>query len=79
MSKIDKVSYDPESDVLMFELSSSAPIAFAREMGNVVVHFTKQNVPVLIEILNASSFVLQMQDAMDKKEEPLKGPLPAGA
>lgn len=51
-----KISYEPEADVLMWEISSQ-PIDFAKEIGNVVVHFTKNNLPVLIEILEASNFL----------------------
>lgn len=72
MEKTDsKISYEPEADVLSWELSREAPIDFAREMGNIVVHFTKQNIPVLIEILNASSFVSQAEHLVRGKPETL--------
>ena len=51
-----KISYEPEADVLMWEITNK-PIDFAKEIGNVVVHFTKNNMPVLIEILEASKFL----------------------
>lgn len=59
MSNDRKISYEPEADVLTVEMSREAPIDFAKELGDVVVHFTKHNVPVLIEVLNASQFVTQ--------------------
>lgn len=59
MSMNHETSYEPEADVLSVEISREAPIDFAKELGNVVVHFTKHNVPVLIEVLNASQFVTQ--------------------
>lgn len=63
MKKEGKISYEPEADVLTWEISPDAPIDSAREVGNIVVHFTKNNVPVLIEILEASSFIKRAEDA----------------
>lgn len=51
-----KVRYEPEADVLTWELSKKN-IYFASEVGNVVIHFTKNNLPVLIEFLEASKFL----------------------
>ncbi|MEK7481645.1 MAG: DUF2283 domain-containing protein [Patescibacteria group bacterium] len=50
------VNYEPEADVLWWEMSK-APIDHAEEMGNMVVHFTKKNTPVLVEILEAKKFL----------------------
>lgn len=52
----EKISYDSESDILMWEVANK-PIDFAKEIGNIVVHFTKNSVPVLVEILEASKFL----------------------
>lgn len=51
-----KISYEPKADVLTFEVSKK-PIDFAEEMGNIIVHFSKDNNPVLLEILEASKFL----------------------
>ncbi len=51
-----KISYEPEADVLTWELSDKN-IYSAKELGNVVVHFSRTNVPVLIEFLEASKFL----------------------
>lgn len=51
-----KVSYEPEADVLTWELSKKN-IYSASEVGNVVIHFTKNNLPVLIEFMEASKFL----------------------
>lgn len=51
-----KINYEAEADVLTIE-SSPAPIDYAKEVGNVVVHFTRDNQPVLLEILEASKFL----------------------
>lgn len=50
-----KLSYEPEADVLSYEVGEES-IDHAEEVGNVVVHFSKTKVPVLIEILEASIF-----------------------
>lgn len=47
--------YDPDADVLSIEVSKK-PIDYAQEMGDLVVHFTKNNQPVLLEILHARKF-----------------------
>lgn len=61
-----KISYEPEADVLMWEIADS-PIAHAKEIGNIVVHFTKNNVPVLIEILEAGKFLAKTKHVVEKK------------
>lgn len=50
------IKYEPEADVLWWEINKD-PIDYAEEMGNVVVHFNKKNVPVLIEVLEAKKFL----------------------
>ncbi len=52
------VSYEPEADVLSWEISDK-PIDYAKEAGNVIVHFSKNNTPVFIELLEASKFFTQ--------------------
>ena len=52
-----RISYEPEADVLMWEVGKRGQIDFAEETGNVVVHFTKKGTPVLVEILEASKFL----------------------
>ena len=49
-------SFDAEADILTWELASGQ-IAYAKETGGVIIHFTEVNVPVVIEILNASKFL----------------------
>ena len=50
-----KISYDSDADVLSMESAGRIAIDHAEEMGNLVVHFSKTNKPVLVEILEASS------------------------
>ena len=62
-----KISYEPEADVLMWEITNK-PINFAKEVGNVIVHFTKNNMPVLIEVLEASKFLAKAKNLVEKGE-----------
>jgi hypothetical protein len=51
-----KISYNREDDIMLLEVSE-APIDFAEEMGPIIIHFTKERKPVLLEILDASEFI----------------------
>ncbi|MDP2655482.1 MAG: DUF2283 domain-containing protein [bacterium] len=55
MKKINpKASYDRDADVLTLTGSVGGRIDHANELGNFVVHFTKDDRPLLIEVLEAS-------------------------
>jgi len=54
MKKTPKASYDPDADVLTLAGAVKGRIDHAREMGNFIVHFTKDDRPLLIEVLEAS-------------------------
>ena len=70
----EKISYEPEADILMWEIAHQ-PIDSAREIGNVVIHFTKNNIPVLIEILEASKFLARAKNLMTKEGQlPIRKP-----
>ncbi len=60
-----KISYEPEADVLTWEITDK-PIDYAKEIDDVVVHFTKNNLPVLIEILEASKFLSKAKSIVKK-------------
>ena len=68
-----KISYEPEADVLTWEITDK-PIDFAKEVGNVVVHFTKNNMPVLIEVLEASKFLAKAKSLVQKDKISTKAP-----
>lgn len=38
---------------------SDEPIDYAEEVGNIIVHFTREGKPVLLEILDASEFLAE--------------------
>lgn len=67
-----KFKYDPDSDVLMWETSKKRGIDHATRVANVVVHFSHENIPVLIEILEATKFITETKKLLGKlkvKEE----------
>lgn len=51
-----RIGYDREKDILLIEVSRK-PVDHAEEMGPLIVHFSKQNRAVLIEVLDASDFL----------------------
>jgi hypothetical protein len=59
--------YDVEANIISWELSKS-PISHAREFGNLIMHFSKSGKPVIIEILDASSFVGQIDKLRNIKD-----------
>lgn len=70
----EKISYEAEADVLTWEISNQS-IDFAKEIGNIVVHFNKKNVPVLIEILEASKFLAKAKSLLKKEgQKSIKNP-----
>jgi len=54
-----KVSYNRESDVLLIQ-ASEAKVDYAEEMDPIIVHFTKDGKPVLLEILDASEVISEV-------------------
>lgn len=66
MKKNIKITYDPEADILSLESREPAEIDYATEMGNIIVHFSKKNKPILIEVLEASK-VMQKTEHIFKK------------
>lgn len=51
--------YDAEADVMAVKLIAKPRIAYAQEMGDVIVHFNKSDRPVYLEILNSRNFFRQ--------------------
>lgn len=58
--------------MLSWELSQR-PIDFAEEAGNMVVHFARDNVPVLVEILEASKFLAHAETIVAEKSHRIGG------
>ncbi len=66
-NQLASFSYEPDADVLTWEVSGK-PINYAKEIGNIVVHFTKNNIPVLVEILEASKFLTKAKSITAKEK-----------
>jgi len=54
-----KARYSREDDVLLLYLSEGR-IDHAEESGGVIVHFSPEDRPVLLEVLDASDFVSRL-------------------
>lgn len=50
------VKYYTDEDILVIKLSNT-PYDFAEKEGDFIVHFSKKNKPVRLEILHASKFI----------------------
>lgn len=51
-----KFRYDKKDDVLMVWFSNQK-VDYAEQEKNIIIHFSKKNKPVLMEILDASLFL----------------------
>lgn len=78
MKKNDRppFSYDIESDVLSWELNDK-PVVYAKEMGNVVIHFSQGHAPVFVEVLEATKLLTNALGILEKSGVSLPRPLPA--
>ena len=63
-----RIKYNREDDVLLIEISDEK-IDYAEEAGNMIIHFSKDGKPVLIEILDASEFLTEIMKASMKGME----------
>ena len=59
--------YDAEANILSWEVAQGK-ISHAREFGNFIVHVSSSGKPVLVEILNASKFIGQMEKLKNIKD-----------
>ena len=60
--------YDRDADILSIEVSKS-PIDYAQEMGDLVVHFSNRDKPVLLEILNVKRFFKKSLRLLPEEEK----------
>ncbi len=63
-----KINYDKETDILIIEFSSK-PIEYAEEEGPIIVHFAKNDEPVLLEIQGGKEFILNTFTSMINEKE----------
>ncbi|KFD40551.1 hypothetical protein HX99_01115 [Peptococcaceae bacterium SCADC1_2_3] len=63
-----KIKYSRDVDILLVELSDK-PIGYAEEEGQIIIHFSKNGEPVLLEILDAKDFILNSLSSVIKEKE----------
>ena len=59
--------YDPESNILCWEIASGE-ISHVREIGNFIIHLSPSGKPILLEILDASKFIGQIEKLKNIKD-----------
>ena len=64
-----KISYDRDVDILMIQIGEEK-IEYAEEMDGIIVHFTKEDKPILIEILDASDFITSLNKVAISSKKP---------
>lgn len=57
------ITYSKDVDILLIEVSDGR-ISYAEEAGGMIVHFTEDDRPVLLEIQGAKEFVARARDAV---------------
>jgi uncharacterized protein YuzE len=55
-----EMRYDREDDVLMIWFAPQKQIDHTEQVGQIILHLTAQGEPVLLEILNAQTFVPEL-------------------
>ncbi len=61
-----KAKYYEDADLISWKISKK-PFEYASRSGDFVVHYSKDDEPVLIEILNASKFLKEANSSLPKK------------
>ena len=67
-NKQDKISYEAEADIVRVELSKK-DIQYAKEVGPLVVHMSKDHAPVYLEILDATRFLTMLKGLLPKERQ----------
>lgn len=63
-----KIKYSKDVDALLIEISDK-DIDYAEEQGQIIVHFSREGQPVLIEILDAKQFLLKTLTSVVEEKE----------
>ncbi len=58
-----RVKYYSDGDILVIKLSNT-PYDYAEQEGDFIVHFSKNNRPVRIEILNGRKFIQETSQTL---------------
>jgi len=63
-----KYKYDPETDVLVITLGVETP-DFGEQRENIITHYTKDGLPIEIEILDASKTAVKILEAITRTKK----------
>jgi uncharacterized protein YuzE len=63
-----KYKYDPETDVLVMTFGVETP-DFGEQRENIITHYTKDGLPVEIEILDASKTAVRILEAITRTKK----------
>jgi len=63
-----KIRYSKDVDALLIEFSDKN-IDYAEEEGQMIIHFSKEGEPVLLEILDAKEFILSSLSSLERERE----------
>lgn len=55
-----KMQYDRDDDVLMIWFAQGLQVDHAEQAGDTILHVSENGTPILLEILNAQDFVLEL-------------------
>ena len=61
-----KAKYYQDADILSLRISKK-PYKFARQEGDLIVHYSQDKEPVLIEIVNATKFLKETNKSLPKE------------
>lgn len=67
-----KIKYNGDVDILLIELNDS-DIDYAEEYDDIIIHYSKDGVPVLIEALEAKKLSMNIFDSIINNKEILAG------
>lgn len=62
-----RIRYDGEQDILLIEVSDES-IDHAEQVGPIIVHLTKGERPVLLEIMDATEFLEEVRGQIIEEE-----------
>lgn len=60
---------DSDADVMSWDVAQKRKIDYATEIGNFIVHFSKDNKPLPIEVLETSKILKKSEQKIEKARE----------
>ena len=69
------MQYDSESNLISLEVAKGE-ISHTKEFGNFIIHVSSAGKPILVEILDATKFIGQLDKLKIKKPSDIKKAIP---